>query len=76
MPIFFPLIDYEFILSDEQIRTLSRCLVDKFMQTFVFVLYFKDYTLEGEFGKATDNFTDTGRVIEKTTYGNLCITIL
>ncbi len=65
MPIFFPLIDYEFILSDEQIRTLSRCLVDTFMQTFVFVLYFKDYTLEGEFGKATDNFTDTGRVIEK-----------
>lgn len=45
------------------------------MQTVVFVLYLKDYTLEGEFGKATDNFTDTGRVIEKTTYGNVCITI-
>lgn len=37
----------------------------------VFVLYVKDYTLEGEFGKATDNFTDTGRVLEKTTYGNV-----
>lgn len=73
---FFPLIDYEFILSDDQIRTFSRCLVDNLMQTVVvFVLYMKDYTLEGEFGKATDNFTHTGRVIEKTTYGNVCITI-
>lgn len=76
MPIFFQFMIYcEFILSDEQIRTLSRCLVENFMQTFVFVLCLKDYTVEGEFGKATDNFTDTGRVIEKTTYGNVCITI-
>lgn len=30
----------------------------------------KDYTLEGEFGKATDDFCHTGRVLEKTTYGN------
>lgn len=35
----------------------------------------KDYTIEGEFGKATDNFSHTGRVIEKTTYGNVFITV-
>uniref|UniRef100_A0A671N1W8 TruB pseudouridine (psi) synthase family member 2 n=1 Tax=Sinocyclocheilus anshuiensis TaxID=1608454 RepID=A0A671N1W8_9TELE len=29
------------------------------------------YILYGEFGKATDNFTDTGRVIEKTTYNHV-----
>lgn len=29
----------------------------------------QDYTLEGEFGMATDDFTETGRVIERTTFG-------
>ncbi|XP_063072551.1 mitochondrial mRNA pseudouridine synthase TRUB2 [Engraulis encrasicolus] len=28
----------------------------------------RDYTLEGEFGMATDDFTETGRVIERTTF--------
>ncbi|NP_001002200.2 pseudouridylate synthase TRUB2, mitochondrial [Danio rerio] len=31
----------------------------------------RDYTIEGEFGKATDNFSHTGRVIEKTTYDHI-----
>ncbi|KAJ7999853.1 hypothetical protein DPEC_G00198710 [Dallia pectoralis] len=31
----------------------------------------RDYTLEGEFGTATDDFTHTGRVIEKTTYDHI-----
>lgn len=31
----------------------------------------RDYTLEGEFGMATDDFTHTGRVIEKSTYGHV-----
>ncbi|KAL7891489.1 hypothetical protein AOLI_G00009650 [Acnodon oligacanthus] len=29
------------------------------------------YTLEGEFGMATDDFTHSGRVIERTTYGHV-----
>ncbi|XP_036426823.1 mitochondrial mRNA pseudouridine synthase TRUB2 [Colossoma macropomum] len=29
------------------------------------------YTLEGEFGMATDDFTHTGQVIERTTYGHV-----
>ncbi|XP_016110850.1 probable tRNA pseudouridine synthase 2 [Sinocyclocheilus grahami] len=33
----------------------------------------RDYMLEGEFGKATDNFTHTGRVIEKTTYDHVTL---
>ncbi|KAL0978153.1 hypothetical protein UPYG_G00166800 [Umbra pygmaea] len=31
----------------------------------------RDYTLEGEFGMATDDFTHTGRLIEKTTFGHI-----
>ncbi|XP_072539200.1 pseudouridylate synthase TRUB2, mitochondrial [Salminus brasiliensis] len=31
----------------------------------------RDYTLEGEFGMATDDFSHTGRVIEKSTYGHV-----
>ncbi|XP_022531446.2 mitochondrial mRNA pseudouridine synthase TRUB2 [Astyanax mexicanus] len=31
----------------------------------------RDYTLEGEFGMATNDFTHTGRVIEKSTYGHV-----
>ncbi|XP_053551981.1 pseudouridylate synthase TRUB2, mitochondrial [Bombina bombina] len=31
----------------------------------------KDYTLRGTFGKATNDFTDTGNVIEKTTYDHI-----
>lgn len=38
--------------------------------TVLCMFFIKDYTLEGELGKATDNFCHTGRVIEKTTYGN------
>ncbi|XP_064856790.1 pseudouridylate synthase TRUB2, mitochondrial-like [Oncorhynchus nerka] len=30
----------------------------------------RDYTLEGEFGMVTDNFSHTGRLIERTTYGS------
>ena len=30
---------------------------------------FQDYTLEGEFGFATDNFSRTGRIVERSTYG-------
>ncbi|XP_073502815.1 pseudouridylate synthase TRUB2, mitochondrial [Phyllobates terribilis] len=33
--------------------------------------YTKDYTVCGMFGKATDDFTDTGKVIEKTTYQHI-----
>ncbi|XP_077128479.1 pseudouridylate synthase TRUB2, mitochondrial isoform X2 [Ranitomeya variabilis] len=33
--------------------------------------YTKDYTVSGMFGKATDDFTDTGKVIEKTTYKHI-----
>uniref|UniRef100_A0A6Q2ZNX9 Pseudouridine synthase II N-terminal domain-containing protein n=1 Tax=Esox lucius TaxID=8010 RepID=A0A6Q2ZNX9_ESOLU len=31
----------------------------------------RDYTLEGEFGMGTDDFTHTGRLIERTTYGHI-----
>lgn len=31
----------------------------------------RDYTLEGEFGTATDNFSHTGRVVERSTYGHI-----
>lgn len=31
----------------------------------------RDYTLEGEFGIATDNFSQTGRIIERSTYGHI-----
>lgn len=31
----------------------------------------RDYILEGEFGMATDNFTHTGPIIEKTTYDHI-----
>lgn len=32
---------------------------------------FQDYTLEGEFGSATDDFSDKGRVVERSTYGRI-----
>lgn len=31
----------------------------------------RDYTLEGEFGTATDDFSNTGRVVERSTYGHI-----
>uniref|UniRef100_A0A3Q0SDY4 TruB pseudouridine (psi) synthase family member 2 n=1 Tax=Amphilophus citrinellus TaxID=61819 RepID=A0A3Q0SDY4_AMPCI len=31
----------------------------------------RDYTLEGEFGTATDNFAHTGRVVERSTYDHI-----
>lgn len=31
----------------------------------------RDYTLEAEFGTATDNFTHTGRVVERSTYDHI-----
>lgn len=31
----------------------------------------RDYTLEAEFGTATDNFTNTGRVVERATYDHI-----
>ncbi|XP_053329612.1 pseudouridylate synthase TRUB2, mitochondrial [Spea bombifrons] len=31
----------------------------------------RDYTVCGSFGTATDDFSDTGRIIEKTTYGHV-----
>ncbi|XP_061730384.1 mitochondrial mRNA pseudouridine synthase TRUB2 [Nerophis ophidion] len=31
----------------------------------------RDYTLEGEFGYATDNFSHTGRVVERSTYDHI-----
>ncbi|XP_069465849.1 pseudouridylate synthase TRUB2, mitochondrial [Ambystoma mexicanum] len=31
----------------------------------------KDYTVCGVFGKATDDFSDTGRLVEKTTYDHI-----
>lgn len=31
----------------------------------------KDYVVHGQFGKATDDFSDTGRLIEKTTYDHI-----
>ncbi|XP_066521860.1 mitochondrial mRNA pseudouridine synthase TRUB2 isoform X2 [Hoplias malabaricus] len=33
----------------------------------------RDYTLEGEFGIATDDFTHTGRVIERSTYDHVTL---
>ncbi|GAB1286164.1 Mitochondrial mRNA pseudouridine synthase Trub2 [Apodemus speciosus] len=33
----------------------------------------KDYTVRGLLGKATDNFCEDGRLIEKTTYGKRCL---
>ncbi|KAM3917163.1 pseudouridylate synthase TRUB2, mitochondrial-like [Leptodactylus fuscus] len=33
--------------------------------------YTKDYTVAGMFGKATDDFSDVGKVIEKTTYNHI-----
>lgn len=32
---------------------------------------FQDYTLEGEFGTATDDFSHTGRIVERSTYGRI-----
>ena len=32
---------------------------------------FQEYTLEGEFGTATDDFSHTGRVVERSTYGTI-----
>lgn len=32
--------------------------------------------LEGEFGIATDDFTHTGRVIERSTFGTNCYSVL
>ncbi|XP_041672439.1 mitochondrial mRNA pseudouridine synthase TRUB2 [Cheilinus undulatus] len=31
----------------------------------------RDYTLEGVFGSATDDFSHTGRVVERSTYGHI-----
>lgn len=31
--------------------------------------FFKVYTVGGLFGKATDDFSDTGKLVEKTTFG-------
>ncbi|XP_041819157.1 mitochondrial mRNA pseudouridine synthase TRUB2 [Chelmon rostratus] len=31
----------------------------------------RDYTLEGEFGTATDDFSHTGKVVERSTYGHI-----
>ncbi|KAF3856262.1 hypothetical protein F7725_016985 [Dissostichus mawsoni] len=31
----------------------------------------RDYTLEGEFGTATDDFSHTGRIVERSTYGHI-----
>lgn len=31
--------------------------------------FFKVYTVGGLFGKATDDFSDTGTLVEKTTFG-------
>nr|XP_020453672.1 probable tRNA pseudouridine synthase 2 [Monopterus albus] len=31
----------------------------------------RDYTLEGEFGTASDDFSHTGRVVERSTYGHI-----
>ncbi|XP_073325142.1 pseudouridylate synthase TRUB2, mitochondrial [Pagrus major] len=31
----------------------------------------RDYTLEGEFGTATDDFSHAGRVVERSTYGHI-----
>lgn len=39
------------------------------MLTLFFFFPFKDYTVRGLFGKATDDFSDTGKLIEKTTFG-------
>ncbi|XP_066431506.1 pseudouridylate synthase TRUB2, mitochondrial [Eleutherodactylus coqui] len=33
--------------------------------------YTKDYTVSGVFGKATEEFSDAGKVIEKTTYNHI-----
>lgn len=33
----------------------------------------RDYTLEGEFGTATDDFSHTGRVVERSTYGHITL---
>ncbi|XP_060898917.1 mitochondrial mRNA pseudouridine synthase TRUB2 [Labrus mixtus] len=31
----------------------------------------RDYTLEGEFGTASDDFSNTGRAVERSTYGHI-----
>ncbi|KAK5872533.1 hypothetical protein PBY51_013223 [Eleginops maclovinus] len=31
----------------------------------------RDYTVEGEFGTATDDFSNTGRIVERSTYGHI-----
>ncbi|XP_035486463.2 mitochondrial mRNA pseudouridine synthase TRUB2 [Scophthalmus maximus] len=33
----------------------------------------RDYTLEGEFGSATDDFSDKGRVVERSTYDHITL---
>ncbi|CAB1438039.1 unnamed protein product, partial [Pleuronectes platessa] len=33
----------------------------------------RDYTVEGAFGSATDDFSDTGRVVERTTYDHITL---
>lgn len=45
-----------------------NCL-EYFFDKFHSLLFFKVYTVGGLFGKATDDFSDTGKLVEKTTFG-------
>ncbi|XP_056391982.1 pseudouridylate synthase TRUB2, mitochondrial [Hyla sarda] len=48
------------------IRNGNKLLTDMYEKH-----YTKDYTVSGMFGKATDDFSDVGKVIEKTTYKHI-----
>lgn len=44
---------------------------NKMLEVFYSSPVTRDYTLEGEFGMATDDFSDTGRIIERTTFDHI-----
>ncbi|KAM9408442.1 pseudouridylate synthase TRUB2, mitochondrial [Pholidichthys leucotaenia] len=44
---------------------------NKVLEEFCRTRVTRDYTLEGEFGTATDNFTNTGRIVERSTYDHI-----
>lgn len=50
-------------------QNVGTQLLEYFFDKFHSLPFFKVYTVGGLFGKATDDFSDTGKLVEKTTFG-------